>query len=433
MKRWLVWIWLVCLVGCVPSEQGKKDETLPPDLRTRKTGSDWPHFLGPTGDSVSTEKGILSPWPKEGPRIVWQKKLGIGYAHAVDQPRPAVPLRPLATTAPAALLQERDRRTPVEASSTRPTTRTCTATTAARAAAPSSMATASTSSAPRACCTASASRTASWSGRSTPTPSSASIQNFFGVGSTPVVEGNLLHRPGRRQPQGERRQVDFADLKGNGSGIVAFDKHTGKVQVSHHRRTGQLRQPGAGDHRRPPLVLRLRPRRPGRLRPGHRQGRFPLPLAGRGSSKASTPATRWWSATACFISETYGPGSALLEVKPGGCKEVWTDADKARDKSYAVPLDHADPRRRLSLRLQRPAHRGRRAALHRVGHRQGDVARAGPDAQLAAAGRWALHLPGRIRPAAAAEGQPQEVRRSVEGRSFARRQGRQPGRGRRRC
>jgi hypothetical protein len=35
-----------------------------------------------------------------------------------------------------------------------------------------------------------------------------------------------------------------------------------------------------------------------------------------------------------FISETYGPGSALLEVGPGACKEVWTDGDKGiRDKS----------------------------------------------------------------------------------------------------
>ena len=34
-----------------------------------------------------------------------------------------------------------------------------------------------------------------------------------------------------------------------------------------------------------------------------------------------------------FISETYGPGAAPLEVKPGGCKEVWTDAGKPRNKT----------------------------------------------------------------------------------------------------
>src|SRR5581483_3605950 len=54
-------------------------EGLPPDLRTRKTGSDWAGFLGPTGDSVSTEKGIVAPWPKAGPRVVWHRRLGTGY------------------------------------------------------------------------------------------------------------------------------------------------------------------------------------------------------------------------------------------------------------------------------------------------------------------------------------------------------------------
>src|SRR5260370_20233098 len=51
-----------------------------PDLGTRKQGSDWPSFLGPTADSVSTETGILTKWPKDGLRVVWSKRLGGGYA-----------------------------------------------------------------------------------------------------------------------------------------------------------------------------------------------------------------------------------------------------------------------------------------------------------------------------------------------------------------
>src|SRR5262245_37131261 len=49
-----------------PSATSQPGVALPPDLGTRTSGSDWPCFLGPTGDSVSTEKGILAPWPKEG-------------------------------------------------------------------------------------------------------------------------------------------------------------------------------------------------------------------------------------------------------------------------------------------------------------------------------------------------------------------------------
>ena len=34
-----------------------------------------------------------------------------------------------------------------------------------------------------------------------------------------------------------------------------------------------------------------------------------------------------------FISETYGPGSALLRVKPGDAEVVWSDAKRRRDKA----------------------------------------------------------------------------------------------------
>ena len=45
-----------------------------------------------------------------------------------------------------------------------------------------------------------------------------------------------------------------------------------------------------------------------------------------------------------FISETYGPGSSLLKVKPGGYEVLWTDADKGRQKSmqchWSTPIYH---------------------------------------------------------------------------------------------
>src|SRR5205823_1782952 len=73
---------LLCLlgVGCAGSQAQDPPGGPPPDLRTRQTGSDWPCFLGPTGDSVSSEKGIIAPWPEKGLRIVWQKEVGEGYA-----------------------------------------------------------------------------------------------------------------------------------------------------------------------------------------------------------------------------------------------------------------------------------------------------------------------------------------------------------------
>src|SRR6478609_5319050 len=44
------------------------------------TAADWPRFLGPNGDSISPEKGIVKPWPKTGLKLVWSHKAGEGYA-----------------------------------------------------------------------------------------------------------------------------------------------------------------------------------------------------------------------------------------------------------------------------------------------------------------------------------------------------------------
>src|SRR5437764_12130464 len=53
-------------------------EAPPPDLATRKAGADWPGFLGANHDSKSPETGVAA-WPAAGPRLVWQRPLGISY------------------------------------------------------------------------------------------------------------------------------------------------------------------------------------------------------------------------------------------------------------------------------------------------------------------------------------------------------------------
>src|SRR5207253_946000 len=106
--RMRIVVLLPCLIalGCARTDAGKTDETnsvrrdsvvrvetneSPPDmvaplaaasaadLRTRKSGSDWPGFLGPQGNSTSTEKGILIPRPGQQLRVVWHKQVGTGY------------------------------------------------------------------------------------------------------------------------------------------------------------------------------------------------------------------------------------------------------------------------------------------------------------------------------------------------------------------
>jgi hypothetical protein len=52
------------------------DET--PDLATR-TGEDWGAFLGPTGNGRSRLPAMTIPWPAEGLPIVWHTTVGEGY------------------------------------------------------------------------------------------------------------------------------------------------------------------------------------------------------------------------------------------------------------------------------------------------------------------------------------------------------------------
>lgn len=41
---------------------------------------DWPQWRGPNRDGVSSEKGIKTTWPAEGPAKLWEAKIGVGWA-----------------------------------------------------------------------------------------------------------------------------------------------------------------------------------------------------------------------------------------------------------------------------------------------------------------------------------------------------------------
>jgi outer membrane protein assembly factor BamB len=40
---------------------------------------EWPQFLGPHANGISTETGLLDRWPTNGPPMLWEKKIGSGY------------------------------------------------------------------------------------------------------------------------------------------------------------------------------------------------------------------------------------------------------------------------------------------------------------------------------------------------------------------
>ncbi len=45
--------------------------------------ADWPQMLGPTRNGATTGEGLAATWPKEGPTVVWTKKVGAGFSAPV--------------------------------------------------------------------------------------------------------------------------------------------------------------------------------------------------------------------------------------------------------------------------------------------------------------------------------------------------------------
>jgi outer membrane protein assembly factor BamB len=45
---------------------------------------EWPQLHGPARNSVYPSTNLLSTWPKEGPRVLWQKEVGQGFAGPVS-------------------------------------------------------------------------------------------------------------------------------------------------------------------------------------------------------------------------------------------------------------------------------------------------------------------------------------------------------------
>jgi outer membrane protein assembly factor BamB len=306
------------------------DAKAPPDLGTRKTGFDWPCFLGPTGNSVSGEKGITAPWPKEGPRFVWQKRLGSGYdaptisrgrLFIFDRIRNRARLNCCNSETGEELWTFEYSTNYVDSYGYNNGPRCSPVVDGERVycLGPEG----------KLHCLRVTDGKLIW--RIDTTAEYGVIQNFFGVGSTPVVEGDLLLVQVGGSPAGSDSE-SFARLKGNGSGIVAFDKYTGKEK---YRATDEL-----ASYASPVLATIDKKRwcflfaRGGLvgLDPANGKVEFNYPWRAKilESVNASNPVV---VGDQVFISETYGPGSALLKVKPGGCDEVWTDAKNARDKN----------------------------------------------------------------------------------------------------
>ena len=315
-----------------------------PRLGVRKTGNDWPWFLGPQRNSVSQEKGILTDWESKPPRVVWQRPLGTSYG--------------IGTTSRGRYLQY-DRQLNEAVVNclnaetgeelweyTYPTEYTDLY---------------GYDGGPRCSPIVDGQRVYIYGAggelhclnlrdgslvwKANPSKEFGVVQNFFGVGSNPVIAGELLLcMVGGSPPASQNVPPGQLDLVvGNGSGIVAFDKSTGKVA---YKISDQLASYAS-------LTLAMIKGRQWCLAflrggllaflPGEPKTQHFYPWRSRKleSVNASTPIV---VGDEILISETYGPGAALLRLTDNGFEEVWTDEDKGRDKSlqthWNTPVYH---------------------------------------------------------------------------------------------
>jgi len=297
------------------------------------SGGDWPTILGPTRDGVSPEKGIIAPWPKEGLKKLWDCELGIGFAPpVVAQGR----LFHFDRFGDNSRLTCRAARTgkvlwkfeyPMEYEDRY-----------------------GYDPGPRACpmvdgdrvyihgvegmihCLKTEDGKELW--KLDTKAKYHFLQNFFGVGSVPVVDGDLLIVPVGGSEKGPR-PVDFRDVKPNGTGFVALDKFTGKVKYETGDELASYSSPiiAQVDGQRTALYFA----RGGLVgfdpQTGKNRFRFPWRAKVEESVNAANPVV---VRTKILLTECYGPGAAFIDLKDGKPREIWTDADKDRfDRSLA--------------------------------------------------------------------------------------------------
>ena len=305
----------------------------PPSLWTRKTGGDWPIFLGPNQDSKSSETGIIKKWDAKRPQLLWHQELGTSYGAPTiaggrlfqfDRFGSNSRLYCLNAETGAELWKHEGltsyhdqygynngpRCSPVV---------------------DGGLVYAYGVDGVLVCCRVEDGRMV-W--QRDVNNEFGVVQNFFGVGSTPVIEGDLLivmvgGSPAESQqvPPGALDRVDP-----NGSGIVAFDKVTGAVKyklADELASYASLKLATIGERRWCFAFMR------GGLagfEPTAGTLDFHYPWRDRGleSVNASMPVV---AGDEVLISETYGPGSTMLKVEPGKHRVVWKDDERRRDKA----------------------------------------------------------------------------------------------------
>lgn len=338
-----------CFVDfCVKADETSKapsknsrDKSESASLWTRP-GEDWSTFLGPSGNGRSQLVGLQAPWPKQGPPLVWQIDLAEGYCAPAaalgrilvyDRIKNTLRLRCLNAETGEALWEQLTTTDYVDSFGYDGGPR------AGPVIAGTHVITFSPDGILQSISLADGS--VEWTVNTS--RDYHVIQNFFGVGAAPIVLDDLVivqvggSRPRQQLPSPQRLDL----VRGLDSGVVAFDLHTGIERwrcadtcASYSTPvispiSGQLRLFAWTRDR----LLSIEPHS------GKLQCEFPFRADELFSVNAASPVS---IDSRVLLSETYGPGSILLEMANDMPLEIRRDTTARRGDSlkchWATPI-----------------------------------------------------------------------------------------------
>lgn len=291
-------------------------------------GSDWPTLGGPNGDFSSPEKGILTDWPRAGLKKLWAVPLGEGYAPPVVAGGRVYHFDRFGD---AATLTCRDAATGaekwkysypteyVDSYGYEPGPRACPVVDGDRVYLHGVDG--------MLCCVSTADGKEVW--RRDTKREYRFHQNFFGVGSVPLVVDDLLIVPVGGSPRGPR-PIDLRDARGNGSAIVAFDKKTGAERYKFGDELASYSSPLPATFHGQKTVLYFA--RGGLIGfdPANGRLRFEYPWRAKAmeSANAANPVV---VGDTILLTECYEKGAVLLRVtKEMNLEPVWSDEENDR-------------------------------------------------------------------------------------------------------
>lgn len=283
---------------------------------------DWPQFLGPARNGVYSDSDVAKAWPSAGPRVLWKRQVGEGYASPVVaggrlivfHRRGDREILDCLVATSGKLLWSRDYPTSYRDAY-------------------------STSYGPRATPTVAAGKVYTYGADGVLSALDlaegdrlwqvetrkkfAADTGYFGFACSPLVDGSRL----------------LVNVGGDGAGIVAFETSTGKVLW---KATSD-----EASYSSPPLVANLGNERHGLfftrsglvdLDPADGRVRFRFRWRARiaASVNAATPLV---AGDLVFISASYGTGAALLKIDRDKVKKVWS-GDGILSNHYATSVHY---------------------------------------------------------------------------------------------